>query len=397
MSGKLRIGLLWHSANSGNLGVGALTFANISLLEAAAASVGLEAEFTIIGWKDPWPVYDGLQENNISIVGLRTRDFAPFGRFSDLLKSLDIVFDIGAGDSFADIYGTGRFLKIWAPKALCIASATPLVLSPQTMGPFKNGWVRLLAGWAVKRAAAVFTRDGLSTQFLRDIGFGGSINETTDVAMKLPLRRSTDKMTDQTVDVGINVSGLLMNGGYTQDNMFALRVDFPVFIDRVVAHFASLESCRVHLISHVNAPEQPVEDDFAACERLVSKYPSTVLVPRFTSPVEAKSYISSLDFFMGARMHACIAAVSSGVVTAPLAYSRKFEGLFGSLGYDATIDMRSLTTDEAFSALLDVFEKRSQLKETINSANARASSLLNQYKDVASSLMKTVAEARPLS
>ena len=41
--------------------------------------------------------------------------------------------------------------------------------------------------------------------------------------------------------------------------------------------------------------------------------PGTVLAPRFSTPSEAKTYIAGLDFFMGARMHACIAAFSSGV------------------------------------------------------------------------------------
>ena len=54
------------------------------------------------------------------------------------------------------------------------------------------------------------------------------------------------------------------------------------------------------------------EDDFAANAVLAEEFPKLVTAPRFATPSEAKSYIAGLDFFMGARMHACIAAFSSG-------------------------------------------------------------------------------------
>jgi hypothetical protein len=48
------------------------------------------------------------------------------------------VLDIGAGDSFTDIYGPKRFAYLWLTKAMAIARRRPLVLSPQTIGPFSK-------------------------------------------------------------------------------------------------------------------------------------------------------------------------------------------------------------------------------------------------------------------
>ena len=47
---------------------------------------------------------------------------------------------------------------------------------------------------------------------------------------------------------------------------------------------------------------------------------------------EVKWCISKLDWFVGSRMHATIAALSSGVPCAAIAYSRKFRGVFATLG-----------------------------------------------------------------
>lgn len=69
-----------------------------------------------------------------------------------------------------------------------------------------------------------------------------------------------------------------------------------------------------------------------------AEFPGSVLAPAFASPSEAKSYIAGMDFFMGARMHACITALLSGVPVVPMAYSLKFEGLFGSLDWTRALN-----------------------------------------------------------
>jgi colanic acid/amylovoran biosynthesis protein len=56
----------------------------------------------------------------------------------------------------------------------------------------------------------------------------------------------------------------------------------------------------------------PVEDDHLVSMQLKSEFQDVVVAPRFDSPSAAKSYIAGMDYFCGSRMHACIAAFSSG-------------------------------------------------------------------------------------
>lgn len=73
-----------------------------------------------------------------------------------------------------------------------------------------------------------------------------------------------------------------------------------------------------------------------------------------------------MDFFVGARMHATIGAFSSGVPVVPMAYSRKFNGLFkDTLQYDAMVDMKVQDTNEIVAVIKEEFKKRTELKETI--------------------------------
>ena len=48
----------------------------------------------------------------------------------------------------------------------------------------------------------------------------------------------------------------------------------------------------------------------------------------FKTAIQAKSYISNMDVFLGSRMHSTIGAISSGVATIPLSYAYKFEALY---------------------------------------------------------------------
>jgi len=115
----------------------------------------------------------------------------------------------------------------------------------------------------------------------------------------------------------------------------------------------------------------PVDDDLALCQRLAAEAGLSE-PPHFTDPVVAKSFISGCDVLVGSRMHACIAASSSGVATIPVAYSRKFAGLFESIGYRHTIDAREVETDSAVEGVLSLYEEREALARDAAAASAAA-------------------------
>jgi polysaccharide pyruvyl transferase WcaK-like protein len=375
----LTVGLMWHSAASDNLGVGALTVSQIAIVEAIAAEIGRPVRFVILGWKEASEPY--VTGPNIRAGQLRTRDLVSPNGFRAAVRDCDLVLDIGAGDSFSDIYGVKRFLKYIAAKMTVHAAGRPLIVSPQTIGPFKRPWVRRLALASLHRSAAVFARDALSIDFLRSTGFKDPVHLASDVALRLPYTPPAPRAADGPVRVGINVSGLLMNGGYTGANMFGLTVDYPGLMRRIIARFAAESGCEVHLVPHVISERMPVEDDWRASEALAQEIPGRiVLAPKFATPSEAKSYIAGMDFFMGARMHACIAAFSSGVPVIPMAYSRKFAGLFDALGYGYTVDCTKEDAQVIEDKIFAHFGNRAVLKGDLEVALRTGQERLSVYE-----------------
>lgn len=389
MKRTLTVGLLWHSVNSGNLGVGALTVANIALIRRRAAAMGLDVSFIVIGWQDARDPY--VAAPDVTMFPFRPRQHLKRpGALIGAIRRCDVVFDIGAGDSFSDLYGSRRFFYLAAAKVLVLALGRPLVLSPQTIGPYRQTWVRGLAARILRRAQAVVVRDRLSLECLRELGLGRNCHEATDVAFELP-GGQPPLASSQKIRVGINVSGLIYNGGGETARNLGLVVDYPALMEDVIGRFSRLEGCEVHLIGHVFS-DHPVDDDRKAIERLANRFPGVVAAPEFTSPTEAKAYIGAMDFFTGARMHACIAAFSSGVPVIPVSYSRKFTGLFGSLGYDAVADCRRDREARVSALIMQGFEQRDRLSQQIRKGMERVQAKLDVYDAVIADGLKAAAQ-----
>ena len=238
----------------------------------------------------------------------------------------------------------------------------------------------MLARLSLRLSALVATRDAKSTAALRDLGYTGAAVEASDVALRLPYTAPGPRP-DGPPRVGINVSGLLMAGGYTGKNELGISLDYPGLMRDLIRHFQGL-GAEVHLVPHVIVKSGPMvgEDDARASAALVAEFPGTVLAPSFTSPSEAKTYIATLDFFMGARMHACIAAFSSGVPVVPMAYSRKFEGLFGTLGYSRTVDCTKETGPAILAKITAAYEDRATLVTEAAAALALGRDKLGAYE-----------------
>jgi polysaccharide pyruvyl transferase WcaK-like protein len=393
--GEISIGLLWHSVNSGNLGVGALTVGNIALARLAAAAAGLRPRFRILGFVDK-DVPHYVEGDDITFVALNTKAMLPGGAYWRALADLGCVLDIGGGDSFTDIYGRKRFAFLLLSKAMTLARRVPLVLSPQTIGPFSLQPQAALAARAMRRAALVVARDPLSFDVAQKMAPDARLLQAVDVAFALPFERRV-KADASVTEVGLNVSGLLFNGGYSGGNEFGMQVDYAAYTRALISAFAERRSVRIHLISHVNAPALPQDDDGRVADLLAAEFPQTIRVANFANPSAAKSYISGLDFLVAGRMHACIAAFSSGVPVVPVAYSRKFTGLFeGVLDYRHVLPVTGLDTESALAFTLDRFERRGALTGDIERGSANVQRLLDGYVEKLTHLFARVAghEAR---
>lgn len=379
MNKKVSIGILWADPYNKNLGVGALALSSLSLINDVIKAKGLQAEYSFVCLSkykqdqielrgdvvnfSSFPALDYLKPKSILQLILLATRFQ-----TKKILGFDYVFDISSGDSFSDIYGKERFFRMLNTKRFFSFLGKKQILLPQTIGPFKDFEYEKRAFSVMKTMEMVLSRDRQSFDYSSKFLDKHKIAETIDVAFYLPFKKGT--FNNGKVNVGVNVSGLLWNGGYTRKNQFEMQTDYRKLILNTLSHFCSLDNVQVHLIPHVVPQNNPVEDDYAVSLEIQKNHFSNVIVaPRFESSIAAKGYMSGLDFFTGARMHACIGAFSAGVPTFLMAYSRKFNGLFtDTLQYSALGDCVNENEEDVFSKLKSAFDNRQDLAIQIENA-----------------------------
>ena len=120
---------------------------------------------------------------------------------------------------------------------------------------------------------------------------------------------------------------------------------------------------------HTFAPPGDVESDQDASRRLRESLPVGLqarvrIVAAEYDQHEIKGVIGGCDFFIGSRMHACIAALSQGVPCVGVAYSMKFEGVFASVGMgEWVVDGRAVPDAQAVARIVDLYRKRDEVRE----------------------------------
>ncbi len=308
------------------------------------------------------PKYSTIQDVLKGFIRIKTT----LHGYSVIAKS-DMVLDIGLGDSFADIYGKNRFKSMDFIHIVARLFHRPYILLPQTIGPFTNEIIRKAASKSIKKSAFVMTRDKQSYDLVHEmVPSQTKLREYIDVAFFLPYKKvSFDK---RFIHVGLNISSLLWHGGYTADNQFGLKCNYQKTIREIIKYFLSFPDVVLHLVPHVVHEKRMIENDYAISFDLCDEYQNErlQLATFFLSPVDAKNYIAGLDFFLGARMHSTIAAFSSGVPVVPMAYSRKFNGLFiDTLKYDSIVDMKELSDMEIINFVKKAYKNRDQLGRII--------------------------------
>ena len=88
----------------------------------------------------------------------------------------------------------------------------------------------------------------------------------------------------------------------SNDKDYALKYIEQTNLDNLIEKLIEIPNTQVHLIAHVIENNNGVDDDYSVCKLVHEKYPKTILAPKFESASEAKSYISTMNLFSGARM-----------------------------------------------------------------------------------------------
>jgi len=397
----LRLGLLGATLETGNLGVSALALSTI----AGLVRTGRTIELSLFD-RAPGTRHDFVEtpDGRIPVrrVGMYySRRFhswnnlqqcfvaahAKLGRLHPTLlqlRALDGVLDVSGGDSFTDLYGNRRFRAQTYSKRIPLALGVPLVLLPQTYGPFHRPVHAAIAKRILISSRQVWTRDlrGLSRlQGLLGAHFDPARHRSgVDLAFGLSPLKPADPSLPQMVFaerqradllLGLNVSGLLYSEPHSSSERLGIRSSYRAVMQRLLSRLLQIPGTRVLLVSHVQNTSYAEGGDFDACRALRESLSSedaerVTVLPHVEHPANLKWVFEFCDWFCGTRMHACIGALSQGVPTVALAYSDKTLGVLEMVGAgDWVFDLRVLTEEQLVELVSTTLERRKEMATTL--------------------------------
>ena len=255
----------------------------------------------------------------------------PFTKFGKYVKKVKFEAADYGGDGFSDIYGDKDFINRMHQTWMLWKAGVPLIMLPQTVGPFKKKDNYEIAKKILRYAKEIYVRDDKFAAEFKKLGLNYTL--TKDISSFMQPEPWDIKIKDH--PVGLNVSGLAYcNTFHGLEGQFD---SYPELIERIIDTFKK-KGCTVYLIPHSYTYNQPDDnDDMVACRQVYQRFAdksNVVLVDKNLTAPQLKYIISRMKFFIGARMHANFAAIYTGVPVFGTAYSYKFMGAFEANGLD---------------------------------------------------------------
>lgn len=410
MGRKLRkIAIFGASPDTGNMGVSALFYSTVSgVLEFIP-----DVSFVVMdnGWGKRTETHQlgenqSIEMTHIGVRGgrkyykpenLATQSFlagwGPLGAVANSvireLDECDAILDVSGGDSFSDIYGSSRFLNVVRPKLIAIKRKIPLILMPQTYGPYSDKKYEKMAKKAVLGADMVWARDTPSFENMKAL-IGNNFNPAKhkvgiDLAFKLNKRSAEAEIGERIKNfisadrgkhplIGFNVSGLIYQDPENARKHYGFKADYISLITDFFLWIFENTQANIVVIPHVMSPPGHYESDYGASlevlEVLGSQYSDRITVsPNCLDQNQTKWLISKMDWFCGTRMHSTIAALSTGVPASAIAYSDKTKGVFETcLQGDEVRDPRIETTEEVVKNLTSSYKNRDDIRASLADA-----------------------------
>src|SRR5690606_34902747 len=292
----------------------------------------------------------------------------PFPRWlKDQIASVDAVLAVG-GDNYSLDYGLPSFFM--GMDQLAMDMGKPVYLWGASVGPFEREphFVPVIREH-LARMDQILVRESISYNYLTETLALSNVRRMADPAFRLE-KQEVDCSRFRPDDpgngvIGINVSPLIERYKDAGQDLIAEVVSF-------IRHVATKGKFGVLLVPHVMPWGQVKNNDadymariLSACDDLVSRI---TMIPRTFNASQIKAIISRLRFFIGARTHSTIAALSAGVPTISIAYSVKARGINRDIFGEEwmVIPTARLSKESLLIALDQLVEREKELKVRLN-------------------------------
>lgn len=394
-------------------------------------AVGPDVDLAIAGMESPqrWPTYDGIPNLGsirrfvadasvtkgvriarraavgAGLIGYAAlpvsarrvlRDRIP-GEVGDELRAVataDLVVSIGGGylQARPGLEGYQNLFFVCAPLAVAVREGRPVVMFPQSYGPFQSGLQRWAVGALLRRAALVSTRESVSVEQLVRCGVPvGQLSQDVDSAFALRLNDSGGG------DVGQSQPQSRARRGH--DNQQGLLVGMTARSWLPPREQAAYEAAMAAVIDDLMVAGHEVvllaqvttdylgDDDRIVNDRIAAACHERPTVMAQVADLDTlRDTYAGLDLLIGTRFHSVIFALTAHVPCVAVAYEHKTRGIMRELGLERwVVDIDQAAAGPVLvplvrAALAQRTDYAATLRATIPGVSARAEEMTNRIQ-----------------
>ena len=289
------------------------------------------------------------------------------------LKAADMVVSVGAERINDNFYKAILFSLFM----LCVAKGygKPLVLFPQTIGPFHFALTRWLSARVLSWCNLVFVRDQRSLETVQELGVSSEkVIRTCDVAVIQPAI-DKEKAWELLEKAGIPNNGKpvlgisAMKWSYIKAEGKSGYQDYCRAVATVADEMIAQQGVRVAFIATNILSQGCREDDVAAAQDIIALMqhkPETVILDTVYSPAELKGIAGQMDLCMVTRMHACIFCTGIHTPTVSINYQFKLKEYMTQMGLgEYTVDLDRVDVASLRKITTAGWENRTEMRKTL--------------------------------
>lgn len=311
--------------------------------------------------------------NMLKCCGIDISRILYFDKILKIYLESDIVLLANGGDCFSDIYSNSTVKAVLSFFPIVVLSLLnkPLVFLPQTISPFKTNLTTQIAKFILNKATVIMLREKKSVKYLETIKVDGKkiflipdmafILEPISEAYSKEILKNEEQAKENQKFIGIATREIVKHSNLDK-NTYKKYINYTAkTIDYVIERFEVV----VLLIPHYGIKNtKQVNDEIL--KKIKNKDKVYCIDKREYSTEELKGIIGRCDLFIGAYMHANIAALSMCVPTIGLSYSHKFEGIFEMVGQKKYVcKLKDLTDKELISKVEDAWTNKEKIRKEL--------------------------------
>ncbi|KKN19486.1 hypothetical protein LCGC14_0945270 [marine sediment metagenome] len=307
----------------------------------------------------------------------------PKNEFLSGIYKSDLIIDI-TGDSFGD-YKSLNVLSIGLRQLPIIFFNKPLIIFPQSLGPFIHFFSKIMARIIFNYSKVIFIRERISLNYIRTF-----LNNPQNIFFCIDTAFFLEENTEETnydkfyeknneslLIIGIAASQLISSEKYIEI--------FSNLSNQIINSYGH----KILLIPHVIDTIAYKNDDRIVLKKIYQnihrKEKCLIIEEDLPAPI-LKKLIGMCDIFIGSRMHSNIAAISSNVPTIAISNSHKFLGIMELYEQgEYVLNVNNLDFNNLINCFNKICDLKDKIKEKLKYFNSKYQ---KQYRELLQKSLK---------